>query len=154
MASSSSHAAHKGSEAGAKVTVRLYPQRKLRSRETIFAIWLARFYSRFTRQYLANYEPPPGCINVGSQRGLLAFKAWRSSFCRFTFVGPTTGEYNLSYIRQYLSGSSCCYRMVGRKQGLCVKKGISKQIHSLQDLVRPDITFVNRQRGAGTRGPA
>ena len=40
---------------------------------------------------------------------------------------------------------------VGRKQGLCVRKGNPKQIHSLQDLARPNVTFVNRQRGAGTR---
>ena len=40
---------------------------------------------------------------------------------------------------------------VGRKQGLLVQSGNPKQILSLLDLARPEITFVNRQRGAGTR---
>jgi putative molybdopterin biosynthesis protein len=41
--------------------------------------------------------------------------------------------------------------LVGRLQGLLVRKGNPKVIRSLQDLSRPDITYVNRQRGAGTR---
>jgi putative molybdopterin biosynthesis protein len=40
---------------------------------------------------------------------------------------------------------------VEREQGLFVKKGNPKGIQSLEDLVRDDVSFVNRQRGAGTR---
>ena len=38
-----------------------------------------------------------------------------------------------------------------RMQGLFVAKGNPKGVTSLQDLVRPDLRFVNRQRGSGTR---
>jgi putative molybdopterin biosynthesis protein len=38
-----------------------------------------------------------------------------------------------------------------REQGLMVKKGNPKGIRSLADLARPEIRYVNRQRGAGTR---
>ena len=41
--------------------------------------------------------------------------------------------------------------MVGRKQGLLVRRGNPKGITTLADLTKPGIVFVNRQRGAGTR---
>ncbi len=41
--------------------------------------------------------------------------------------------------------------LVGREQGLIVKPGNPKNIQDLGDLAQPGITFVNRQRGAGTR---
>jgi putative molybdopterin biosynthesis protein len=41
--------------------------------------------------------------------------------------------------------------LVGRQQGLLVRKGNFKGIQSLNDLTRSDVVFVNRQRGAGTR---
>jgi putative molybdopterin biosynthesis protein len=41
--------------------------------------------------------------------------------------------------------------LVGREQGLLVPHGNPKGIQSLNDLNNPEIQFVNRQRGAGTR---
>jgi molybdate transport repressor ModE-like protein len=38
-----------------------------------------------------------------------------------------------------------------RMQGIFVAKGNPKNIRSLADLARPDVRFVNRQRGSGTR---
>lgn len=38
-----------------------------------------------------------------------------------------------------------------RQQGLFVAKGNPKRVTGLDDLVRPDIRFVNRQHGSGTR---
>ena len=40
---------------------------------------------------------------------------------------------------------------VGRQQGLMVARGNPKAIHSVQDLARPDVRFVNRQVNSGTR---
>ncbi len=42
-------------------------------------------------------------------------------------------------------------RFVQRTQGLIVARGNPKQIHSIVDLARGDVRFINRQRGAGTR---
>lgn len=39
---------------------------------------------------------------------------------------------------------------ITRKQGLMTKRGNPKQIRSLNDLIRPDVSFVNRQFGSGT----
>ncbi len=41
--------------------------------------------------------------------------------------------------------------LADRIQGLMVVKGNPKHILSLEDLKRPDVTFVNRQKGSGTR---
>jgi len=38
-----------------------------------------------------------------------------------------------------------------RTQGIFVAKGNPKNIHSLADLAQPEVRFVNRQRGSGTR---
>jgi len=67
-------------------------------------------------------------------------------------LDPQSGEYNLSYIEQYLPGVPVTViALVGRQQGLLVPKGNPKNVRSLSDLTRQDISFVNRQRGAGTR---
>jgi putative molybdopterin biosynthesis protein len=41
--------------------------------------------------------------------------------------------------------------LVVREQGLIVPKGNPKKIKGIKDLTRKDITFINRQPGAGTR---
>ncbi|WP_229217633.1 substrate-binding domain-containing protein [Massilia forsythiae] len=38
-----------------------------------------------------------------------------------------------------------------RQQGLFVARGNPKRVRGIDDLVRPDLRFVNRQRGSGTR---
>ncbi len=40
---------------------------------------------------------------------------------------------------------------LGRQQGLMVRHGNPKNIRTLQDLKRPEVRFVNRQPGSGTR---
>jgi putative molybdopterin biosynthesis protein len=41
--------------------------------------------------------------------------------------------------------------LVERQQGLLVQKGNPKGIHSLEDLARSEVSYINRQSGAGTR---
>ena len=41
--------------------------------------------------------------------------------------------------------------LVTRTQGLMVRNGNPKRIRGLDDLVRPDVRIINRQRGSGTR---
>ncbi|MBI4755528.1 MAG: helix-turn-helix transcriptional regulator [Betaproteobacteria bacterium] len=42
-------------------------------------------------------------------------------------------------------------RFVSREQGLMVAPGNPRCIRGIEDLARPDVSFVNRQRGSGTR---
>jgi putative molybdopterin biosynthesis protein len=90
--------------------------------------------------------------HVGSLGGLLAIK---KGFCHMTgahLLDPETGEYNFPYIRQYLSGIDVkVIHLVYREQGLIVQKGNPKKINGLKDLLRKEVSFINRQKGSGTR---
>ncbi len=44
-----------------------------------------------------------------------------------------------------------CFPLMEREQGIMVAKGNPRKIHTLTDLAKPNIRFVNRQRGSGTR---
>ena len=67
-------------------------------------------------------------------------------------IHQETGEYNIPYIRRVLGGHEVVVvNLVYREQGLMVSRGNPKGIRSLADLTREDVSFVNRQRGSGTR---
>jgi putative molybdopterin biosynthesis protein len=90
--------------------------------------------------------------NVGSLGGLMALKRGVCHFTGSHLLDTATGQYNLSYIRKYLKGTPVhVFHLVRREQGLIVAKGNPKRIAGLRDLVRKDVTFVNRQAGSGTR---
>jgi putative molybdopterin biosynthesis protein len=90
--------------------------------------------------------------NVGSQGGLVALRRGEAHLAGSHLLDPVTGEYNLSYIRQYLPETAVkVVTWVEREQGLLVKKGNPKKILSIEDVAREDVRIVNRQRGAGTR---
>jgi putative molybdopterin biosynthesis protein len=63
-----------------------------------------------------------------------------------------TGAYNYPFIRHLLPGLPVgVFRLAGRKQGFYVKKGNPLKIQDWEDLARPGITMINRERGCGTR---
>ena len=62
------------------------------------------------------------------------------------------GSYNLSYIKKFLAGMDVrLVNLVFRDQGLIISRGNPKGIKGIEDLVRNDIAFINRQVGSGTR---
>ena len=90
--------------------------------------------------------------NVGSLSGLLALRRGEAHLAGSHLLDEDTGEYNLSYIKRYLRNTPVVVLgFVGRTQGLIVPRGNPKQITELAHLTRPDVVFINRQRGAGTR---
>jgi len=91
-------------------------------------------------------------VPVGSLDGLLAIRDEGAHLAGSHLLDPETGAYNIPYIRKYLEGVPVkVVRFLEREQGLIVPKGNPKGIRGLEDLSRPDVTFVNRQRGSGTR---
>ncbi len=63
-----------------------------------------------------------------------------------------SNTYNLPYIQRMVPGIPArVIHLVKRMQGLYVPKGNPKNIRSWEDLVRRDVTIVNREKGAGTR---
>ncbi|HEX9028012.1 MAG TPA: molybdopterin biosynthesis protein [Anaerolineales bacterium] len=140
-----------GVPAGAEVSVRLY-RSPAELDQTIFAVGSHDITLDLLAQYLAGRDRRLASANVGSLGGLIALRRGEAHLAGSHLLDPATGEYNLTYIRQYLPGVPVkVLALVGREQGLMVPPGNPKQIRSLQDLARSDVSIVNRQRGAGTR---
>lgn len=140
-----------GLPAGAEVRVSLY-RAPAELERTIFAIGSHDISLDLLAQFLAERGRRLASANVGSQGGLVALRRGEAHLAGSHLLDPATGEYNLSYIRQYLPGVPVrVVALVGRQQGLLVKPGNPLGIGGLADLARAEVQFVNRQRGAGTR---
>jgi putative molybdopterin biosynthesis protein len=140
-----------GLDAGEQIKVRLY-RSKTEIEKTIFCIGSHDLTLDLLSQFLAEKGRRLASANVGSQGGLIALRRGEAHLAGSHLLNPETGEYNISYIRQYMPDMPVkVIALVGRDQGLMVKRGNPKNIKSLQDLTHSDVQFVNRQRGAGTR---
>ncbi|OGP51154.1 MAG: molybdopterin biosynthesis protein [Deltaproteobacteria bacterium RBG_13_43_22] len=90
--------------------------------------------------------------NVGSTGGLMALKRGIAHLAGSHLLDPETGGYNITYIRRLIPEVPVKgVNLVLRQQGLILAKGNPKKITGLEDLVRKDLTFINRQAGSGTR---
>ena len=90
--------------------------------------------------------------NVGSLGGLVALSRGEAHLAGSHLLDEETGEYNISYVKRILAGKEVVIlHLVYREQGLMVAKGNPKGLTGLADLARPNVSFINRQRGAGTR---
>ena len=92
------------------------------------------------------------CANVGSMGGLMAIRNNEAHLAGIHLLSEATGQYNLEQVRAYLPARPwLLVHLAMRQQGLMVAPGNPKAIQDLRCLTRPGITFVNRQRGSGTR---
>jgi putative molybdopterin biosynthesis protein len=140
-----------GVEAGEKVPVQLY-SKKGEIERTIFSIGSHDLTLDVLAQFLASHDRRLTSANVGSQGGLVALQRGEAHLAGSHLLDPQTGEYNIAYLPRYLAGIPLkLVALVLRDQGFMVVKGNPKKIKDLSDLVRPGISYVNRQRGAGTR---
>jgi molybdopterin molybdotransferase/putative molybdopterin biosynthesis protein len=90
--------------------------------------------------------------NVGSLGGLVALKRGEAHIIGTHLLDPATGAYNLPDLKkQQLLSKVVVMNLVVREQGLIVAHGNPKKIRGIKDLIRHDVTFINRQPGAGTR---
>ena len=142
-----------GLDAGATVTVHLY-----RSPAEIDRSIVAIGSHDLTLDLLAQFLAAKGqglrltSANVGSLGGLVALRRGEAHLAGSHLLDPETGEYNISYIQRYLPGQDVVLvTLVGREQGWIVPSGNPKKLAGWLDITRPDVTIVNRQRGAGTR---
>lgn len=88
----------------------------------------------------------------GSMNGLLELARGRADFSGCHLYDSETHSYNIPFIRRLFSGRKVAVlTLVNRVLGLIVAPDNHLDIHTLHDLVRPDVRFVNRQSGAGTR---
>lgn len=95
----------------------------------------------------------PFCVmsaHVGSMGCLTALRGKEAHLGAIHLLDPESGEYNKSYVKRYFpNGGVTLVRGVGRLQGFIVQKGNPKKIKTVEDLLH--VSFVNRQKGAGTR---
>mgnify|MGYP003761431503 FL=1 len=90
--------------------------------------------------------------HVGSMGGIMAMRRGEAHIAGVHLLDEETGEYNVPYVKRYLDSKDyALVNLVHREQGLIVAPGNPKGIQGISDLVKPGVSFVNRQRGAGTR---
>lgn len=147
-----------GYEAGEEISVEL--TRDMGSIEnTIVSIGSHDLIMDYLANLLGKTGPGPGgpaynlsSAHVGSMGGILALSRGEAHIAPIHLLDEATGEYNTSYIERYLNDYEIVLvKGVKRQQGFIVEKGNPKNINSVKDLVRDNISFVNRQRGSGTR---
>ena len=98
--------------------------------------------------HLADLIRPKGVslisTHVGSMGGIIALKKDECHAAPTHLLSPD-GTYNTAYIRKYLPGTKTdLICIAGRQQGIVSREGLA-----LSDL--PGRTFINRQKGSGTR---
>ncbi len=104
------------------------------------------------RLKLARPEFKIAATNVGSLGGLFALQRRETHIAGCHLLDPDTGAYNIPDIKRMIPGTPVVLvHLARREQGLIVKKGNPKKISGLDALARPDVMFVNRQPGSGTR---
>ena len=88
--------------------------------------------------------------HVGSMGAITAVRSKEAHLGGIHLLDTGTGEYNVSYVKKYFpQGGAVLIRGVQRQQGLMIAKGNPKGIRGISDL--PRLSYVNRQKGAGTR---
>jgi putative molybdopterin biosynthesis protein len=140
-----------GVDAEQSVTVELYRDPSEIER-TIVHIGSHDLCLDLLAQFLADAGRRLTSANAGSLGGLVALRRGEAHLAGSHLLDPQTGEYNVSYVKQYLLDVPVVLvTFVHREQGVIVAPGNPKGIKGLADLARPDVRYVNRQRGAGTR---
>jgi putative molybdopterin biosynthesis protein len=142
-----------GVHAGEEVTVELY-RNPAEIERTIVAIGSHDLVLDLLAQFVA--ERAPGMrlasANAGSLGGMVALRRGEAHLAGSHLLHPESGEYNVAYVQEYLPKRPVVLvTLTRRQQGLIIAPGNPKHIQSLADLKRPEVRYVNRQRGAGTR---
>ena len=140
-----------GKEAGDKITVILYKDKRIID-ETLLVIGSHDLTLDLLAEYLSLKSKRLVSANVGSLGGLISLNRGEAHFSGSHLFDPINATFNTSYVQKYITNfNALIIPWVYREQGLIVQKGNPKNISSLEDLQRTDISYVNRQRGAGTR---
>ena len=90
--------------------------------------------------------------HIGSIDGLMALYRGMANVVTAHLWDSDTNDYNTPYVRRLLPGyKALLINIVYRTEGFYVIKGNPKKILTWADLTRPDVVFVNRERGSGAR---
>lgn len=89
--------------------------------------------------------------HVGSFSGVMAMKRGECHIAPIHILDPITGTYNIETLKKYFKDDVVLLKGIKREQGMMVRKDNPKKIKNVKDLVQEDVTFINRQKGSGTR---
>ncbi|WP_315079456.1 helix-turn-helix transcriptional regulator [uncultured Clostridium sp.] len=90
--------------------------------------------------------------NVGSYTSLCDLYNDKISISSSHLWDGDTNEYNTAYVRRLIPGIPCIIiNLAYRRQGFYVAKGNPYKITTWNDLIKNDISIVNREKGSGTR---
>jgi len=90
--------------------------------------------------------------HVGSFTGLSALYHDKADIAAVHLWDGDSGRYNIPFVRHLLPGIPVLIvHLAKRMQGFYVLPGNPVGINNWQDLARPDIRLINREKGSGTR---
>jgi putative molybdopterin biosynthesis protein len=146
-------AASEGMEAGAQIPVRLLTPESELERTVIIVGSHDNLLDLLADALMAQDEPLRlASSHVGSMGGIAALREGRACLAGMHLFDPETEDFNFPFLAKYLPGVEVeCVNLAIRHQGLMVAKGNPLGIRGIEDLTRPEVHFVNRQRGSGTR---
>ncbi len=108
--------------------------------------WMSSHFSEQFPQYKLELD------FCGSLGGLIALSEGKADLAGSHLWDSESDTYNRPFVRRILPGQkTALIHLVQRRLGLIMPAGNPLNIHSLMDLARPEIIFVNRQPGSGTR---
>jgi putative molybdopterin biosynthesis protein len=91
-------------------------------------------------------------LPVGSLDGLVALRQGMCTMTGCHLYDAGSGDYNSPYVRHFFPDKKMILLTLAyREQGLMVASGNPYKIRGLEDLTRPEIRFINRNHGSGTR---
>ncbi len=142
-----------GFEQGEPVTLELYrPAAELRynllaagSHDLIIDLLATALKERDPRLALSS-------AHLGSMGGIFAVDKGQAHLAGVHLFDPESGDYNVPYIRRLANGPALhLINLAYRMQGWIVPPGNPDGVEGLESLTHNKISFVNRQKGAGTR---
>lgn len=90
--------------------------------------------------------------NTGSYSGLYDLYNDKISISSVHLWDGDTNEYNTAFVRKLVPGISCLIiNLAYRNVGFYVPKGNSNKITNWKDLIKQDISMINREKGSGIR---
>lgn len=93
-------------------------------------------------------------MDLNYRGSLEAVSALSRGACDIAGFHVPLGALEMPVFRQFEKFFRAGHRLIGlatRRQGIMVAKGNPKKIWSIKDLLHPEVRFVNRQQGSGTR---
>ncbi len=105
-------------------------------------------------RHLERLLPYSRCLRnyVGSIDGLMALYRGTANVVTTHLWDSDSDTYNVPYVRRLLPGHRTqIINLVYRMEGFYVARGNPKEITGWQDLAKPGVLFVNRERGSGAR---